>query len=67
MEQYKTKNMGGQVILYKGFLAQKIIMARTKVFKLTKDDEIIVHLRWDENSHNNILFICNYIDSINKN
>jgi len=67
MEQCKVSNTEGQIIIYKGFLAQKIIMGRTKVFKLTKDDEIIVHLRWDENSYNNILFICNYIDTINKN
>jgi len=67
MEQYKTKNMGGQVILYKGFLAQKIIMGRTKVFKLTKDDETITHLRWDENPHENISLVCKYINNINKN
>tara|TARA_Y100000389_G_C17264422_1_gene414694 strand:+ start:479 stop:682 length:204 start_codon:yes stop_codon:yes gene_type:complete len=67
MEQCKVSNTEGQIIIYKGFLAQKIIMGRTKVFKLTKDDEIIAHLRWDENSYNNILFICNYIDTINKN
>ena len=67
MEQCKVSNTEGQIIIYKGFLAQKIIMGRTKVFKLTKDGEIIAHLRWDENSYNNILFICNYIDTINKN
>tara|TARA_B100001094_G_scaffold298602_1_gene322622 strand:+ start:397 stop:600 length:204 start_codon:yes stop_codon:yes gene_type:complete len=67
MEQCKVSNTEGQIIFYKGFLAQKIIMGRTKVFKLTKDDEIIAHLRWDENPHENISLVCKYIDNFNKN
>ena len=67
MGQCKMSNTEGQIILYKGFLAQKIIMGRTKVFKLTKDDETITHLRWDENPHENISLVCEYINNINKN
>tara|TARA_Y100001937_G_C7123960_1_gene334001 strand:- start:1229 stop:1432 length:204 start_codon:yes stop_codon:yes gene_type:complete len=67
MEQYKTTNMGGQVIYYEGFVAQKVVMGRTIVFKLMKGDETITHLNWDENPHDNISLVCKYIDNISKN
>lgn len=67
MGQCKTINTEGQVIYYEGFVAQKVVMGQTIVFKLMKGDETITHLRWDENTHDNISLICNYVDNISKN
>ena len=67
MEQYKQENIGAQIIFYKGFFAQKVIMGRTIVFKLIKDDETITHLRWCEKQSENISLVCNYIDNMDKN